>query len=510
MKKPIIITFSVLLAITALIVFNKTFSRKDEGNVFAEVKKGTFEIVITNAGELLAEKSIDIYGPQLGMTREQNDERNQQQFNRGDQMGGGNRQQGGGDRQQSGRQQSGGQQSGGQQSGGQQSGGQSGGGGQQRSGGGQSGGGMQGGGMQGGGMQGGGMQGVRAQDFKIQDMVPEGTIVKKGDYIAQLDRSSYSNTLTDALSTLTTYQQNVEMKILDTAVTLSNLRDNIKNQRYTVEEAKITLDQSQFEPPATIKKAQMNLDKQKRALQQLLQTYELKKIQNESSIRNQKLTLRKQEELVADLQEFLSQFTVRATGDGMVIYKKDRSGAKRKTGSSLNAFDMIVATLPDLSTMISKMYVSEIEVSKVTPGQKVNVTVDAFPSKLYTGTIITVANIGETLPNSDAKMFEVQIRLDGTDMTLRPAMTTWNKIILKTIDNAIYIPLECVQTGIDSIPFVVKKNNTRQVVVLGEMNDKSVIVKAGLEPGNNIYAVPPADYSNFKLVGEKLLSVTNN
>ena len=44
---------------------------------------------------------------------------------------------------------------------------------------------------------------MHAMELKIQDIVPEGTIVNEGDYIAQLDRTSYANTLKDALETLT-------------------------------------------------------------------------------------------------------------------------------------------------------------------------------------------------------------------------------------------------------------------------------------------------------------------
>src|SRR3989304_429601 len=76
---------------------------------------------------------------------------------------------------------------------------------------------------------------IRFMDIKIQDLVPEGTEVLKGDFIATLDRTSFDNTLKDELERLTTYQTNLEMKILDTAVNLSNLRDNIKNLRFTVE-----------------------------------------------------------------------------------------------------------------------------------------------------------------------------------------------------------------------------------------------------------------------------------
>jgi hypothetical protein len=156
--------------------------------------------------------------------------------------------------------------------------------------------------------------------------------------------------------------------------------------------------------------------------------------------------------------------------------------------------------------MLSKVYVSEIEVTKVIPGQKVSITVDAFPDKSYSGTVMTVANIGEVLPNSDAKMFEVMIKLDGSDLTLRPDMTTWNKIILKTIPDAIYIPLECVQAGSDSVQFVYKKNKTRQVVIVGELNDKNAVIKQGLDEGTMVFIVPPDDAATFRLVGGTLIT----
>jgi multidrug efflux pump subunit AcrA (membrane-fusion protein) len=189
----------------------------------------------------------------------------------------------------------------------------------------------------------------------------------------------------------------------------------------------------------------------------------------------------------------------------MIIYKKDRNGSKRKAGSTVNPFDRVIATLPDLTAMISKVYVNEIDVSKVKPGQKVNINVDAFPKNAYTGSVISVGNIGEVLPNSDAKMFEVQIRVDGSDPALRPSMTTSNKIIIETFDNVSFIPTECVQAGADSIPFVYGKNKTKQVVVLGGSNEKNVIVEQGLKPGSTIFVIPPEDAENFRLVGEELI-----
>lgn len=429
--KRILVTGIVVIAIAALVVFNRMTSKKGNSDSYVDVKKGLFEITVTNSGELIAERSIDIKGPEIGM---------------GGNMGG-NR-----------------------------------------------------------GGQGRGMD-MHAMDLKIQDIVPEGTIVKEGDYIAQLDRSAYSNTLKDELERLKTYQATVDMKILDTAVVLTNQRDDIKNQRYIVEEAEITRLQSKYEPPATIRQAEIALDKAIRTLNQKIKGYSLIVAQNLADLNHQKMHLTRQIRLVNDLEEFLVNFTITAPASGMVIYKKDRNGNKRKAGSNVNPFDRVIATLPDLSSMISKVYVNEIDISKVLPGQKVNIDVDAFPQKSYTGMVSAIANIGEQLPNSDSKMFEVQIKIDGSDPSLRPTMTTGNKIIIKTYNDAIYIPAECVQTGQDSIPYVYGKNKTRAIVVLGESNDKNVIVERGLEPGRIIYLNLPENPENFKIQGEDLISV---
>jgi HlyD family secretion protein len=430
MKKTIIITVIVVAAITlALFVFNKLTSKNKNANIYAEAKKGLFEITVANSGELVAEKSIDIKGPEIPSST----------------MGGGPGGPGGRGR-------------------------------------------------------------MHAMEFKIQDIVSEGTMVKKGGYIAQLDRTDYDNTLKDQLESLTTLKSNLEMKVLDTTVTLTDLRDEIKNQYYVVEEAQITLDESKYEPPATIRQAEISLNKAQRGLEQLRKNYDLRKAQALADISQTRKALKDGQELADALQNFLSQFTIRAPSDGIVLYKEDWNGAKRKAGSQINPFDRIVATLPDLTTMISKTYVSEIEVNKVKLGQKVIITIDALPSKSWTGIVTSVANIGEVLPNSDAKMFEVLIRIDGTDMQLRPAMTSWNKIVINSIPDAIYVPTECINTGADSIPFVYTKKGNKQVVVVGEMNDKNIIIKKGLKPGEAVYAVQPEEPWKFKLTGKDLIS----
>ena len=72
----------------------------------------------------------------------------------------------------------------------------------------------------------------------------------------------------------------------------------------------------------------------------------------------------------------------------------------------------------------------------------------------------------------------------------------------------IYIPLESVQTGTDSIPFVYLKNGSKQIVVLGESNENNVVVEQGIQPGVQLYLNTPKKPEDFtRLLGENLVSV---
>lgn len=419
MKKKFIITGIVVVsAIVFLIAINQLTSKRKKTEYYTEVQKGQFEIALTAAGELLAEKSMDIKGPEIAMGRD-----------------------------------------------------------------------------------------IRFMNIKITDMITEGTIVKEGDYVATLDRTELNNNLKDAQESLLTLQTKLSMKLLDSAVALTDLRNNIKNQVYAVEEASLTLHNSKYEPPTTIREAEINLDKSKRTLEQLERSYTQVLAQNKTDILNQTYWVNKVVKRVKDLEEVLAEFTVKAPSSGMVIYKREWSGTKRKVGSMINPFDRVVATLPDLTSMLSKTYVNEIDVSKLKTGQKVDISIDAFPEKRFNGTVIYIANIGEKLNNTNDKVFEVQVKLEGSDPQLRPSMTTGNKIMVKTINDAIYIPIECVQAGIDSIPFVYTKRGVKQIVLLGESNEKNVLVEKGLEPGTMLYITNPENIDNFKEAGTDLIGV---
>lgn len=341
---------------------------------------------------------------------------------------------------------------------------------------------------------------TQLRDFEIwqvaiQSIVDEGTVVKKGDWVASLDPSEFQNRFNAKQIELEKENAEFVQTQLDTTLVLREARDQLINLKYAVEEKRIVLEQSKFEPPATIKQAEINLERAAREFEQAKENYKIKKRQNSEKMKVQSAELRKIQNENGAMTKVLQAFTIIAPEPGMVIYTKGWDGKPIKAGSQIRMWDPVVATLPDLTTMMSKTYVNEVDVRQVATGQKVEIGLDAYPDKKLAGVVTRVANVGEQRPNSDAKVFEVAVEIDGTDPTLRPSMTTSNRIIARIIENALFIPLECLHNQADTITYVFKKDGARtikQEVVIGDANANDVVILSGLTDTDRVHlSIPP-------------------
>lgn len=330
----------------------------------------------------------------------------------------------------------------------------------------------------------------RIGNFTIETMVDEGTVVKKGDFIASLDKTELFGRMEDRRLDLEQTLATFDQTQLDTALVLRLERDNLINLEYEVGAKKLVLDQSQYEPPAIIKQNEYNYQKAIRDLQQAKERYRIKSLQEKARMVEVSARLLESQLEVSQMQDALDKFTVTAPQNGMVIYYQGRGG-KVKEGSQISSWDPVVATLPDLSIMQSITYINEVDIRKIKVGQKVQIGLDAFPDKKLTGQVIQVANVGQQRPNSDAKVFEVLVRVNESDELLRPAMTTSNSILIEEKSDVVYVPLEAINVESDSINYVYLKNGKKQEVKLGLANSNDVIIEMGLEEGQGIFLSTP-------------------
>lgn len=348
-----------------------------------------------------------------------------------------------------------------------------------------------------------GLRQARLWQVNIEDIVNEGTTVKKGAYVARLDRSELQDRINERQNALQQSLSKYTQTKLDTALTLREARDQLVNLQFSVEERQLVVEQSQYEPPATIKQAEIDLEKARRAYQQAKENYQLQRQKAVAQMQEAAAKLAEDQNEADFLSNLANQFVITAPEDGMVIYKREYNGKKRAAGSTVGAWDPVVATLPDLSKMHSKTYVNEVDIRQVKVGQQVRIGLDAYPEKRLSGKVVSVANVGEQKPNSDAKVFEVNIEVFEADTTLRPAMTTSNDIVADVIPNALFIPLESLHSQGDSLSFVYLRKGldiSRQQVKAGKANANEIVILSGLEEGDQVYLSVPEQGNDRPLV----------
>jgi len=184
---------------------------------------------------------------------------------------------------------------------------------------------------------------------------------------------------------------------LDSTLTLSQARDELVNLRFALDEKRIAKEQSVYEAPAmqrqrrSITNGRSGTSNSRKELRDKTKT-----VRRKDRGRTGGLDERKEQKDI--LAQTLGEFTIKAPADGMVIYAREWNGRKKVVGATINPWESAVATLPDLSVMESITYVNEVDIQKIAVGQKVEIKLDADPSKKLSGTVRQVATSGNSGP----------------------------------------------------------------------------------------------------------------
>lgn len=345
-----------------------------------------------------------------------------------------------------------------------------------------------------------GMRSVGIFQTTIKDLVAEGTTVTKGSFVASLDKTELATKVTEIQTEIEKELTRLEQTKIDTAIQMKGVRDEMANLIFSMEQEKLEIEKNKYEPQMVIDQSKLKLENSERQLDQLENKIELLRVQSMAKVREIETNIKQQENKLKQLNDIGAQFTIMAPEDGMVIYENSWNG-KKGPGSQVSAWDPVVAELPDLSQMNSIAYVNEVDISKISKGQMVNIIVDAFPEKSFTGLITSVANIGQQLRNQEAKVFEIIIEIQEQDDILRPAMTTSNNIKIFDYEDVKYIPLEAFLS--DSIDYVIKKvggDLVRQEVVRGPTNADNIIIIEGVEVGDELCISSVSDIETLKFI----------
>jgi HlyD family secretion protein len=126
---------------------------------------------------------------------------------------------------------------------------------------------------------------------------------------------------------------------------------------------------------------------------------------------------------------------------GVVIERTVELGETVTGSGSFNA-GTVIATVADLSTMMVKAGINEVDIGKIFEDQEVRITLDAFPRILFTGTISRIAPAARL--DEQVKVFDVEIALDSLGKELRTGMTANIEIRGETREKVLTVPVESV------------------------------------------------------------------
>lgn len=129
---------------------------------------------------------------------------------------------------------------------------------------------------------------------------------------------------------------------------------------------------------------------------------------------------------------------------------------------------------------------TEIDVVKVKPGQKVTLTLDAFPDKTFTGRVSAVNTSGSV--SSGVTIYPTTIAFDTTVATIYPNMAVNATIITDVKSNVILVPSAAVQTtnGQSTVRVMREGQITPVTVEIGDSNDTQTEIVSGINEGDEI------------------------
>jgi HlyD family secretion protein len=158
-------------------------------------------------------------------------------------------------------------------------------------------------------------------------------------------------------------------------------------------------------------------------------------------------------------EDALAKSSVRAPFDGIVYALPVKQGAYVQTGD-------LLLQVGDLSQMLVRSFVDEPEIGRLAPGQKIEVTWDALPGRIWNGTVGTIPSTVKRLVSRN--IGEVTCTVDNHDLRLLPNVNVGVTIITAEHASVLTLLREAVRMD-DTKPYVYQ-------VVDGELKHREVVV----------------------------------
>jgi len=203
-----------------------------------------------------------------------------------------------------------------------------------------------------------------------------------------------------------------------------------------------------------------------------------------------------------DFNEQLEKCVMRAKKTGLIVYGGGGDemyyyGNQEpiREGATVRERQTII-TIPDMTKMSVKVKIHESYIKKIRKGEKVRITIDAFPDQVLDGEVSKVGVLPDSQNrwmNPDLKVYLTTIAINGTFDWIKPGMSAKVEILVDHLDNVVYVPIQAVapSEGKQVCHVVSGLKSDRREVEIGQFNDEFIEIKSGLKEGEKVLLHPP-------------------
>jgi len=253
--------------------------------------------------------------------------------------------------------------------------------------------------------------------------------------------------------------------------------------------------------PSLTETARAKIEKSEMELEQTRNGSVYKIAKTAAALKKSERSLSGRRSALGRAEKELEKTVIRAPFKGIaILFEAFRNGQKRKPRIGDKVWqNQPLLYLPDISAMIVKTQVREIDLHKISLGQDCLVSVDAYPNVSFDGKVsfIGVLATGRYQRQGGEKYFQVTVAIQTEDSRLRPGMTARTDIIGKQVEDALSIPIQAVfhDNGNDYCYRLDGSGFKKEKITLGHQNEDIVQVVSGLKEGNRVSLVRPSPES---------------
>lgn len=252
------------------------------------------------------------------------------------------------------------------------------------------------------------------------------------------------------------------------------------------------------------KQAEEFLSKYDEALQGLVRARKeavSKLAQTEARLRGAQGRYEREKRNLDELNEQIGKCVITATTPGLVVYggggQRRYWGPQERIAVGAQVYErQAIITIPDPTAMGVTVGVHESHIQKVKKGLAVKITADAFPDDPLTGEVTKVGVLPDSenrWMNPDMKLYQTTIAIDGIRDWVKPGMSAKIEIMVKRLEDVVYLPLQAVTTrGGRQVVFRPGSDEPVEVET-GDFTDEFIEIRKGLAAGDAVLLRTPTE-----------------